>query len=371
MLKKILFFLIISYTIGGEKIYCLESLTKFSFQRATCSLINLRNVNTVKKFNSTVEKKTIRILSIDGGGIRGLIPLTILERIEERTGRSASGQFDIIAGTSTGGIIALALNVANKDGTAKHSASSLKDLYLNNNHSIFSQPNIIQRNFTFIWNFFAPKYSTNALEDVLKEKFEDTLLSESKSIALVTACNLKNASLHVFNSYKALQFPGDNYYMRDVARATSAAPTYFAPCKIKPHYRNQNGYIEEIDKPLGLIDGGIAANNPTFLAYSYARLLFPEANDYMIVSLGTGTRTIGYTKYSQLKGSGFWGWARKLPRLMINGSSSANEHYISVLMSELNRNPHTSCRYYPFRFSQLDTSSNPHFMDIPVKSKFG
>lgn len=339
--------------------------SSFSPTRLGVKLKERRDFSTAQDA-SVEDKKTVRILSIDGGGIRGLIPLTILDKIEKSTNYSISENFDIIAGSSTGGIVSLALNVANPDGTSKYSADALKDLYLKDNHTIFSQPYRLQRYLTPIWNFFAPKYSSDSLEELLKEKFGDTLLSESKSTTLVTACNLRNSRLHVFNSYEAINSHENNYYMRDIARATSAAPTYFSPFKISPHFRDGIGIINKYQVPLHLIDGGIAANNPTFIAYSYARTFFPEANDYLLVSLGTGTRTVGFTKYSELKGVGFWGWARKLPRLMINSSSSVVEHYIDVLRAELARNPHTSCRYYAFRPELPEDLSA---MDSTCKSK--
>jgi len=341
-------------------------MNSISFNRG----FSTENSTSNSSLKNNIEKRTVRILSIDGGGIRGLIPLTILDKIEKSLKSSISQKFDIIAGTSTGGIVALALNVTSKKGGAAHSAESLKELYLKENETIFSQPNMLQRYCTPMWNVFFPKYSTKALEKLLNQKFEDALLSESRSTVLVTACDLRNAGLHVFNSYEALKIHEKNYYMKDIAMATSAAPTYFDPHKVLPHYRGEDGRIVTLQAPLNLIDGGIAVNNPTFLAYSYARTFFPEANDYVIVSLGTGTRTVGFTRYHHLKGTGFFGWARKLPRLMINASSSAVEHYIDVLRFELARNPNTTCRYYPFRpelpedLSSMDSTNKTKNKDL-------
>jgi patatin-like phospholipase/acyl hydrolase len=113
--------------------------------------------------------RSIAILAIDGGGIRGIIPATILAEIERRAAAPAARLFDLIAGTSTGGILALGLAKPGSDGEPAFSAADLVDLYQSDGRRIFSRS--LWHRFLAAENFLDEKYSATGLETVLRERF--------------------------------------------------------------------------------------------------------------------------------------------------------------------------------------------------------
>src|SRR3954447_26055367 len=123
-----------------------------------------------------------KILSIDGGGIRGLIPAMVLDHIEGKLQRPISELFDVIAGTSTGGIIALGLTCPGDDGRPKFSAADIVDLYVESGPKIF--PHEI---FGRVRQFVEEKYSDAGLEDVLREELGDARLKDALTSVIVTA----------------------------------------------------------------------------------------------------------------------------------------------------------------------------------------
>lgn len=231
------------------------------------------------------DMKKINVLSIDGGGIRGIIPAMVLAEIEKRTGKRICELFDIIAGTSTGGILALALTKP-KSGSnePEFTASELIGLYENEGHKIFPKS---------IWGAVrqlrGAKYQEDGLVKLLKDKFGDARLKEALTRVIITSYDLETRKSWFFKSEKARNVPLDeyDYPMADVARATSAAPTYFRPAKIKGKQwdKAKEKLIDNIERVL--IDGGVQANNPAMCAYAEAVDLNSDAQ-ICVVSLGTG-----------------------------------------------------------------------------------
>jgi hypothetical protein len=265
----------------------------------------------------------IRILSIDGGGIRGIIPGRILQRIEEGTGKRASDLFHLIAGTSTGGIIGCGL-VSGK------TAAEMAQLYAIRGGDIFHRS--LWDKVTTIDGLSNPDYDPAPLEQILAEQLGDTWLSQVNGAELLVPSYaiqlpyeqpgaglgiLSPRAPYLFKSWKAKGSkidPGDdpeklNFRLRDIARATSAAPTYFPPALIENHAGEQ----------FGMIDGGVFANNPAMCALVAAYKLFPDAKNFMIVSLGTGSleRPI---PYSEAKDWGLVHWARPILNVLFDGS---------------------------------------------------
>ncbi|TAM48251.1 MAG: patatin [Gammaproteobacteria bacterium] len=198
-----------------------------------------------------------RVLSIDGGGIKGVLPAAFLAEVEAATGKRIVDHFDVIAGTSTGGIIALGLGLG-------LSAREILDFYLNKGPAIFYQypsPSSVwgrARAVTRKWlrrarHVVMPKYDPDRLRQALTEAFGARILGESQTRLVIPAYHALRREVYVFKTSHDPRFQADwKQSVVDVALATAAAPTYF------PGHRLPNG--------AALIDGGIWANNPVGIA---------------------------------------------------------------------------------------------------------
>lgn len=198
-----------------------------------------------------------RVLSIDGGGIKGVLPAAFLAEAEAATGKRIVDHFDVIAGTSTGGIIAIGLGLG-------LSAREILDFYLNKGSAIFYQhpsPSSVwgrARTVTRKWlrkarHVVMPKYDPDQLQHALTEAFGARTLGESQTRLVIPAYHALRREVYVFKTAHHLRFQMDwKQRAVDVALATAAAPTYL------PSHRMPNG--------AALIDGGVWANNPVGIA---------------------------------------------------------------------------------------------------------
>jgi patatin-like phospholipase/acyl hydrolase len=211
-------------------------------------------------------KPKYKILSIDGGGIRGIIPCTILKFLEENTGNSISDMFNVIAGTSTGGIIGLGLTLPDEYGRNKFSAKDMLDLYLGHGEEIFpaKRKDILSR---ISGALFDKPYDASGIEGLLKEYFGDSKLKDALTNLLITTYAIEEGKPFYFSSRLAQTDENENILYREVARSTSAAPSYFKPSMVP----GPNG-------DYAFVDGGVFANNPSILAYCEAKELWKATN---------------------------------------------------------------------------------------------
>ena len=179
-------------------------------------------------------KDRFRILSVDGGGIRGLIPALVLAELESRVREATvdeelalSDCFHLLSGTSTGGLIALGLTVPNRSGRRgpKFTAEDLVRLYRDEGPRIFER-SPWRRIFT-LDGWIGPKYSSAALEEVAKERFGDVKLRRALREVVITSYDMKNREPHFFKRWRAAESADRNPTMVAAALATAAAPTYF------------------------------------------------------------------------------------------------------------------------------------------------
>lgn len=286
--------------------------------------------------------KKIRILSIDGGGIRGILPGTILtyleKKIKEKTGdKNASiGQyFDLIAGTSTGGILALLFLCPDSKGNYKYSAQEAVDIYLKKGHKIFDAS--FEKKIISLGGLLDEKYDATYFEKTLKEYFGDTELKALLKPSLITAYGMERRKTYFFTSLDA-KAATKNFYIKDVARATTSAPTYFEPIQIKSLYGAKHTFI----------DGGVFANNPALCAYSEARTIRfsdvfndqkpnnPSAKDMLLISLGTGINETPYT-YEDFKNANKTKWIKPLIDIMMNGNSETVDYQLKQMYDTLDK----------------------------------
>ena len=267
----------------------------------------------------------IKVLSIDGGGIRGIIPAMLLAEIERRTKRATAEMFDLIAGTSTGGILALGLNKPDLNSKEKpeYSAQELVDLYEREGSRIF-RLDLLEGMWTTAGATLHPKYPYQGLEQVLDTYFGNTLLSESLKDVLITSYDLERRRPHIFLSSEAKQETGKDFPMKLVGRATSAAPTYFEPLKLnKPSSADY----------YALVDGGVYANNPTLYAYVEAKRVYKDVNDVLLISLGTGELSLRMP-YEEARRWGLAQWAQPILDVAFDGVSDAVHSQLQQLISE-------------------------------------
>lgn len=257
-----------------------------------------------------------RILSIDGGGVRGLIPGVVLLELEKRLGKSISDCFDLISGTSAGGQIALALSRATKDGTAFWSAEALDEFFSRSFSTIF--PDKKEQKISLLRGITRKKYEADGMERVLEELFGDSLISESRVEVLVPAYEVENGAPHFFTRFAAQKDINQDYTMRFIARCTSSAPTFFSPHQ---HPSMEKAYI----------DGGVFANNPAMCAFAHAQSLGFDEDDMTIVSLGTGSLSKHFT-YEESKAWGMIHWARPLFDITAQASNLSIDWQLSHIL---------------------------------------
>jgi len=207
----------------------------------------------------------VKILSIDGGGMKGLLAALLLAAFEARTGQSVAKHFDLIAGTSTGGIIALGI-------AAGIPAARMADFYLERGPAIFSRS--LKKRFKSLGGLADELYDAGELEVALADVFGDRLLSSVETRAMAVAYDIEAREPVIFTSWS----DEDDYRLADVGRATSAAPTFFEPFAIT----SLSGRVTPC------IDGGVVANNPARLALLAALEMDFRLDDYALISLGTG-----------------------------------------------------------------------------------
>jgi patatin-like phospholipase/acyl hydrolase len=252
----------------------------------------------------------MRILSIDGGGIRGVIPATVLAALEDRTGRPVSALFDLIAGTSTGGILALALTAPGGDGRPRWRAAEVLDLYRREGPAIFSRS--LRKRITSADGYLDERYDNAGLRAALERYLGATTVDQALARVLVTAYDLVERRPRFFKSWR----PEDaGVAMALAAEATSAAPTYFEPVLVDG---------------APLIDGGVFAGNPAMCAYAEAKRLDPAA-DVVLLSLGTGAQTRPIP-YARARGWGMLEWARPIVDVVLDGSSDAVDDQLDQLL---------------------------------------
>jgi patatin-like phospholipase/acyl hydrolase len=298
-------------------------------------------INHLNKLIMTLEKqKVTRILSIDGGGIRGIIPgqiLVILEdKIKARTGNDnarIADYFDLIAGTSTGGILTCAYLTPATDNQSKEvrpkfDARQVVDLYLKNGGDIFSVP--LGHKLRTGGGILDEMYPASHLEKALDNYFGNTKLSELIKPCLITSYDIKRRQGHFFAQHDALKRPGWDYLVKDVARSTSAAPTYFQCSDIKS--------VSDVSYPL--IDGGVFVNNPTLCAFAEVYNEYKTAPEKMaILSLGTGYSKKEYD-YEKAKDWGMIQWVKPLIDIMMSGVSEVVDYQLRQIFDAVGAHDH-------------------------------
>jgi patatin-like phospholipase/acyl hydrolase len=251
----------------------------------------------------------MRVLAIDGGGIRGLIPALVLAELERRAGRQIFEMFDLIAGTSTGGILACALCAPDP-----LPASELVSLYEDEGPRIFDR-SLFQR-IKSADGLLDEKYDDGALDRALERFLGHKRLAETRPDLIVPAYDTALPGPYFFKTTKARATPEtDDFPLSVVARATSAAPTYFEPLEARGR---------------ALLDGGVFAVNPAMSAFAEV-LGEVDAREVVLLSLGTGQRT-RRRSFDEIKDWGVARWARPILDVVFDGVSDAVDYQLGHVL---------------------------------------
>ncbi|MEA3495640.1 MAG: patatin-like phospholipase family protein [Bacteroidota bacterium] len=288
--------------------------------------------------------KKLRILSLDGGGIRGIIPATILKYVEEKIIEITNNPnsriadfFDIIVGTSTGGILSCFYLTPNPEQnennpSSKFTAEQALEFYSEKGYTIFNASK--RKSWLGLRQIVnATKYSPQNLENIFQEKFGELKMSELIKPCIVTTYDLIKKTSFFFKNLET-EKDKQEFRVKDVARSTSAAPTYFPPAEITNFKSNEK---------MANIDGGVFANNPTMCAYAecsnstITEIKNPSAKDMLILSIGTGGGQFGLPDVDK---SGNWGvinWAKSIPEIMMDGSIDTVHYQMKHLFGTLEK----------------------------------
>jgi patatin-like phospholipase/acyl hydrolase len=320
----------------------------------------------------------IKILSIDGGGIRAIIPCMILAEIEKRTQKPIFSLFDLITGTSTGGITALGLTKPKSDPNdpykllqplqAEYSAQSLLDMYVYHGAEIFYEP-LIEQFLGELDDIVRPRYSSSGIKDVVKKYFRETPIKQALKEVIIPSYDIE-IRLPVFFTNKVEKQETDSrnfrkicsgFTMTQAAMATSALPSYFPPYHL-PTPQNPSGFYT-------LIDGGVYTNNPANLAIMEAMIAAKHngeqlnLDEILVVSLGTGSLTRKYN-YDEAKNWGLLGWVQPLINIMLDGSSAAVAAQLEQLLPKASNNPPQYYRFQAFLSEELEALDNTKLENI-------
>jgi patatin-like phospholipase/acyl hydrolase len=252
----------------------------------------------------------MRLLAIDGGGIRGIYASHVLERIQAEFELEFHQDFDLIAGTSTGSIIAAAL-------AYDIPLTKVTKLYREQGPVIFSP-----RRWSLKGALF-PRYASDPLRDALTNVFQDATLSDAKTRLVIPATDIGNGGVHVFKSNYDERFVRDrNVKVVDAVLASCSAPSYFEPARVGPYQ---------------LSDGGLWANNPSLVAVTEAlSRLGAERAQIKLLSVGTG---IGKNYYPLSQNRGSWGFVTgwgmlKFISMLMNLQSATASNVVQLLLDK-------------------------------------
>jgi uncharacterized protein len=241
----------------------------------------------------------VKVLAIDGGGIRGLIPALVLAEIERRSQRRIASLFDLIAGTSTGAILACVLS--RPDAMRAEDAA---EIYEREGPQVFDRS--LLRRITSLGGLIDERYDARGLLASLRRHLGTTRLAQATTGLLITAYDLEARQALVLRH-------SDDMSMVDAAHASSAAPTYFEPVPIGART---------------LVDGGVFATNPAALAYAEA-----SGHVEVLASLGTGE----YTRpmpFGDVKDWGQLEWARPILDVVFDASADAVDAQLAALIDD-------------------------------------
>lgn len=249
-----------------------------------------------------------RILSLDGGGIKGAFSASVLATLEEDTKQSVADHFDLIAGTSTGGVLAIALGLGLP-------AQAICDFYAKYGGSVFPESTLLQR----LRQWIQPKHSDKALRDALSQVYGQRKFGDSKCRLVITTYDANGGRIFLMKTAHHERFKYDiDAPAVEVALATAAAPTYFASARFSAH------------KGARYVDGGVWANNPSLVGVTEAvAFLSVKLDEIDVLSIGCSTTPFNIAEHAE---SGIAQWNAGFVELMFEAQMEASLKQAGLLV---------------------------------------
>ena len=295
-------------------------ISYFYGQRWTVYSVYSRLTQAPSKIQRTLplknEQEYIRILAIEGGGIRGIIPSYILKYLEEKSRKPISELFDVIVGTSTGAIASVSLTVPDESGLPKYSASDVLNFYNNSAEKIFYSPwyhKVLSLN-----GFLCPKYTTLSRYDFFSGLLGDTSFDKLLTNVVIPAFDLEDNKPILFYNWRKEKIDDTDYPAINLLLGAISPPALFPSVYfgIGRHVYN-------------LADGAVFVNNPSLTAALTAMDAYPEKK-YILVFLGTGSEKV----VLPLTGTESWGlfqWTSKVVSLFLDSADKFNHLLLNQL----------------------------------------
>ncbi|XYQ92994.1 CBASS cGAMP-activated phospholipase [Pseudomonas syringae] len=263
------------------------------------------------RMDSGEELPTYHVLALSGGGYRALYTATILKELEQVLGRPIASHFDLICGTSAGGLLALGL-------ASEIPATELKSLFEDQGPQIFGSRDFMRKRFGFLTR---AKHSNAGLRSVLEHRFGDTTMGQLKHRVLIPAVNYTTGRGQFFKTPHHPSFELDHRMsVVDVALATSAAPVYF------PSVRNERGVF---------VDGGLVGNAPGLFGLHEVRTFLAPDQNARVRVLAIGTMTVGATvSGGKDLDQGIIGWGSNLFDLVISAQESSVDYMLTQSLGD-------------------------------------
>lgn len=246
----------------------------------------------------TGDVRPIRVLALDGGGIKGAFSASVLATLEESTGKRCIDHFDLITGTSTGGIIAIGLGLG-------LTAAEIRDFYERRGPTIFPKVGVVGRRLETLKQLVRSKHASGVLRDELTDVFHDRTLGSSKVRLVIPSYDVTEGRVFLFKTRHDPLFTHDvDIPAVEIAMATAAAPTFFDAVTLAQH---QHAHY---------VDGGVWANSPALVGLTEAvHFLGHAPEDVAILSIGTTNEP--WSRSAKKAGAGVIGWGAQLIELLM------------------------------------------------------
>lgn len=264
------------------------------------------------------------ILTVDGGGVAGVIPAVFLNELEQDADEKTNKMFDFMAGVSTGSLIVSLLATPDEKGLSKYSPEQVISLYKNKASEVFSASKL--HKLTTLGGLIGPKFESTGMQNLTNQYYANTTVSQLLSNVAIFSYDLHKKGMVLFTNWKNTGPDTSHYKVKDIIQGSTAIMSYFSPKWILDNQGNEE-YI--------LADAALVFNNPSAMAFLFAYNRCPNSKHYVVVSLATG-RDPGIN--IRPKTWGIIQWAKEMIQATLQGETTAGTVIMTNIVKVLNAN---------------------------------